>query len=351
MSKEKMHSSEPSNNLKLDLKKLADQVIVITGASSGIGLVTARMAVAKGAKVVVAARNETALKKLVAQLNTDRHRAAYVIADMAKEEDVERIAEKAIAEFGRFDTWVNNAGVSIYGHGTEINVPDMKQLFDTNFWGVVYGTRAAAKHFKETKKPSAIINVGSIFGNKSSVLQSIYAASKFAIHGWTDSIRMEFEKEHLPISVTLIIPAKIDTPYTEHAHSYLPNHPSHLGMVYPPEAVAEAILFAAQKPKRELYVGGMAKFTTALTHFFPRFTDRFVEKVMYPSQYNSEQPSKSKEESSLYKAGYGLHERGTNKGWIRKRSYYVKASKHPILTTFAVASVAILGIKLCKRKK
>lgn len=350
MPEEKMHSNMPSNNLKLDLKKLADQVIVITGASSGIGLVTAKMAVAKGAKVVVAVRNETALQKLTTELNADGKKAVYVVADVAKEEDVERIAQTAITEFGHFDTWVNNAGIAIYGHGMDISVPDMKRMFEVNFWSVVYGSRAAAKHFKETEKPSAIINVGSVFGDKSSVMQSIYASSKFAVHGWTDSIRMEFEKEHLPISVTLIHPYKTDTPYTEHAHSYIANQPSHLGIVYPPEAVAESILFAAQKPKRDMYVGGMSKLTAVLNDFFPRFTDRFVEKVVYPSQY-SDLPSKSQEESSLYQAGYGLHERGTNRGWKRKRSYYVKASKHPVLTTAVIVSVAILGTKLFKHKK
>lgn len=350
MSSDKMESKMPSNNLKLNLKKVADQVIVITGASSGIGLVTARMAAAKGAKVVAAARNEDALKKLVAELNAKGQTAIYVTADVAKEEEVNRIAERAIEEFGHFDTWVNNAGVAIYGHGTDLSISDMKRMFEVNFWGVVYGTRAAAKHFKDTRKPSAIINVGSVFGDKSSVMQSIYATSKFAVHGWTDSIRMEFEKEHLPISVTLIHPYKTDTPYTEHAHSYIPNQPSHLGIVYPPEAVAEAILFAAQKPKRDMYVGGMSKLTAVLNDFFPRFTDRFVEEVVYPSQYR-DRPSKPQDESSLYKAGYGLHERGTNKGWIRKRSYYVKAQKHPVLTTVAITSIAVLGLKLFKCKK
>lgn len=350
MSEEKMHSTMPSNNLKLELKNLADQVMVITGASSGVGLVTAKMAVAKGAKVVVAARNETALQKLTTELNRQGKNAVHVVADVAKEEDVERIAQTAITEFGRFDTWVNNASISIYGHAMDVSIPDMRQLFETNFWGVVYGTRAAAKHFKETGKPSAIINVGSIFGNKSSVIQTAYATSKFAVHGWTEGVRMEFEKEQLPISVTLVHLAKIDTPYPEHAHSYLPNQPTHLGMMYPPEAAAEAILFAAQKPKRDMYVGGQAKFLTVLAHLMPRFTDRYVEQALYPTLYD-ERPSKSQSESNLYQAGYGLHERGVNKGWKRKRSYYVKASKHPILATAAIAGVAILGIKLFKCKK
>lgn len=126
---EQLEQQSPKKKLKL--KKVKDQVIVITGATSGIGLVTARMAAEKGAKVVAAARNEDALQELVDEVKKKGHEAIYVKADVGKEEDVNRIAETAISSFGRFDTWVNNAAVSVFGHATE----DMKRVFDTNFWG------------------------------------------------------------------------------------------------------------------------------------------------------------------------------------------------------------------------
>lgn len=116
----------------MQLKNLKDQVIVITGASSGIGLVTARMAAEKGAKVVIAARNEEALKELVNELRGNGNNAIYVKADVGREEDVNKIAETALKEFGRFDTWVNNAGVAIFGYAMDVSNEDMKRMFDTN---------------------------------------------------------------------------------------------------------------------------------------------------------------------------------------------------------------------------
>jgi short-subunit dehydrogenase len=173
---------------------------------------------------VLAARNEEALKELTAQLTAQGHAVVYVVADVGNEEDVVRISDLAIATFGSFNTWVNNAGVSIFGKIMNVEIPDMKRMFDTNFWGTVYGSRTAVKHFTERQVPGALINVGSIFGDRSNVIQSTYAASKYALHGFTEALRMELEKDKAPISVTLIHPGRIDTPYNEHARSYIKGH-------------------------------------------------------------------------------------------------------------------------------
>ncbi|MBT2214948.1 SDR family NAD(P)-dependent oxidoreductase [Virgibacillus dakarensis] len=342
------HVFSKLNNLTL--KKLKDQVIVITGASSGIGLVTARMAAAKGAKVVVAARNEKALMELVNELREKGHSATLVQADVGREEDVNKIAETAIKEFGHFDTWVNNAGISIFGHAMEVSIDDIKRMFATNFWGVVYGSKAAVKHFKERGVPSALINVGSLFGDRGTVIQSTYAAAKFAVHGWTESIRMELEKEKVPVSVTLIHPGRIDTPYNEHARSYLNKQPAHRGMIYPPEAVAEAILYSAENPKRDMFIGSQAKALYLVGTLCPRLTDKLMEFIMYRTQH-ANRPSKPPEDSALYHAGYGLHERGTNIGWIRSGSMYVKAAKHPIFSTTAAIGIGVAAWAAMKRKK
>ena len=321
------------------LKPIYEQVIVITGASSGIGLVTARMAAKRGARVVVAARNESALQQLANEINSTGGEAIAVTADVGKEDDVNRIAAEAIAAFGGFDTWVNNAGVSIFGHTTDVTIPDMRRMFDTNFWGVVYGSRAAVQHFKENGTGGAIINTGSFFGDRAVVLQSTYAASKHAVHGWTDAMRMELEKQKLPISVTLLHPGRIDTPYNEHARSYIAHQPAHRGMLYPPESVAEAILYAAAHPKRDIFIGSQSKLLVVASHLFPRFMDKFMEVYAYPTQQSS-RPSRSREDNALYEAGYGLHERGTHEGMVRKGSVYVATAKYPVATAVAVGAIA-----------
>ncbi len=335
---------------KLKLKKLKDQVIVITGASSGIGLVTARMAAKQGAKVVAASRNEQALLQLVSELNAQGCMSAYCVADVGKEEEVKRIAKTAIDTFGGFDTWVNNAGVSIFGKTTDVKTDDMKRMFDTNFWGTVYGSKIAVEHFTQRRTPGALINVGSLFGDRGTVVQSTYSAAKFALHSWTENLRMELEKENAPVSITLIHPGRIDTPYNEHAMSYLEKQPSHVGMIYAPEAVAEAVLFAAAHPKRDMYVGSQAKMIATLGRFAPRVMDKWMELTMFRTQHD-DRPSKSREESALYEPGYGMHERGTNSGRVRKRSWYVKATKRPLITVLAAAGVGASIWAVSKNRK
>src|SRR5437868_737988 len=148
--------------MDVQLKKLNEQVVVITGASSGIGLTTARMAAKRGARLVLAARNEEALRQLTDEINRGGGQAAFVTADVGNEDDVRRIARTAVERFGGFDTWVNDAGVGIYGRLLDVSTADMRRLFDTNFWGVVYGSLEAARHLRQRGGPDggAIINIG-----------------------------------------------------------------------------------------------------------------------------------------------------------------------------------------------
>ena len=266
------------------LKPIADQVIVITGASSGIGLVTARMAAARGATMVVAARNESALESLQQEISSRGGRALAVRCDVGQEEEVQQLLDAAVQAFGRVDTWVNNAGISIFGRVWDVPMADWRRMFETNYWGVVYGSLAAMRHFRATGQTGAIVNVGSFFGDRATPVQSTYASAKFAVHGFTDALRMELEHEALPISVSLIHPGRIDTPYNEHAGNYMPMQPVHRGMIYPPEAVAEAILWCAAHPKRDMYVGFQAKAAAVIGAFAPRLTDMVMERIMYTSQ-------------------------------------------------------------------
>ncbi|WP_412918749.1 SDR family oxidoreductase [Mesobacillus foraminis] len=346
---EKRDQVEDKSFSKISLKKLDQQVIVITGASSGIGLATARMAASKGAKVVAAARNEEALSQLVDELRGQGCQAVMVVADVSKQKDIEKISDTAKLEFGGFDTWVNNAGVSIFGKATDVKMEDMRQMFETNFWSVVCASKLAVNHYKKRGVPGAIINVGSFYGDRGAVVQSTYAATKFALHGWTESLRMELAKEKAPVSVTLIHPGRIDTPYNEHAMSYMEKQPAHIGMMYAPEAVAEAILYCAAHPKRDMYVGSQAKMMAVLGRFAPRLMDKYMELTLFRTQHD-DRPSNPREESALYQPGYGMHERGTNKGWVRNNSWYVKATKRPILTAAALAGIGAAVWNASKRK-
>jgi short-subunit dehydrogenase len=331
--------------MKMRLKPLKQQVIVITGASSGIGLSTARRAARRGASLVLASRNEQALTQLVGELRGLGTRAIAVGADVGTEADVRRIAEEAIREFGRIDTWVNNAGVSIYGECLEVAIDDMRRLFETNFWGVVYGSRIACAHLRGSG--GALINVGSEVSDKAVPLQGIYSASKHAVKGWTDALRMELEHAGAPVSVTLVKPGPIDTPYTEHAKNYLRDRPQHAPPVYAPESVAEAILHAATTPVRDIFVGSGAKFVSAMSHWAPRLTDRAVERVIIPGTHSGEMPDGG---DALHAPGDGLRERGNYPGLVR-RSMYTSAVRRPALTSAALLGTGVLLAVLMRPSK
>lgn len=315
------------------LKPLRDQVVVITGASSGIGLVTARIAAKRGAQLVLVSRNQEALTQLAKEINCEGGHALAVPADIGVPESAHQIVRASLEHFGGFDTWINNAGVSIFGRLDQVTKEDMHRLFQTNFWGVVYGSLAAAKHLKQ--RGGAIINIGSVFSDRATPMQSIYAASKHAVKGFTDALRMELEAEGTPISVTLIKPGRIDTPYTEHARNYQEKQPSHHGMIYPPEAVAEAILHCAEHPRRDLYVGSQAKIVTLVGTLAPRLMDKLMEKTQLKVNHD-DKPSHAPEDNALHHAGYGMHEHGEHKGWLRSRSLYTKASLHRGVTAAAL---------------
>ena len=332
--------------MKVKLKKLNKQVMVITGASSGIGLVTARMAAQKGARLVLAARSEEALRRLTDEIKANGGEAIYVVADVGREQDVRRIADDAIRRFGGFDTWVNNAGVSIYGRLMDISIEDQRRLFDTDFWGVVYGSRIAAEHLRQ--RGGALINIGSVVSDRAIPLQGIYSASKHAVKGFTDALRMELEEEGAPISVTLIKPAAIDTPYTKHAKNYMSSEPGVPPPVYAPNIVAEAILHCAERPERDVFVGGGGKAMSLSGKYAPRATDKYMEWTMFDQQ-KSNQPPRRREDNGLDRPSGRLRERGGHEGYVSESSLYTKASLHPFITGALVLSTGLAVAALWPR--
>jgi NAD(P)-dependent dehydrogenase (short-subunit alcohol dehydrogenase family) len=312
--------------MKIRLKRLNEQVMVITGATSGIGLATAKRAAEGGARVVLCSRNEPELKETVAQIQQRGGTARAVVADVSSPEDVERLAASAIEEFGSLDTWVNNAGVSFYGRLTEVALEDMRQLFEVNFWGMVYGARAAVPRLRGSG--GALINIGSIVSDRAIPLQGAYSASKHAVKGFTDALRVELEEEGAPISVTLIKPSSIDTPYFQHAKNYMEVEPKPPAPVYAPEVVANAILRAAEHPIRDITIGGGGRVLTALGTALPRLTDFYMERTMFSSQ-RSDMPSPGNP-GNLYQSSGGENlERGGYKGHVMQSSIYTQAALSP----------------------
>jgi short-subunit dehydrogenase len=318
------------------LKPLDEQVIVIMGASSGIGLATARLAADAGARVVLAARSTNALEQLVNEIRLHGGEAVAVPADVSVEADVHRVADEAARIFGGFDTWINNAAVSAYGSCTEVSLPDMRRIMETNFWGTVYGSRIACEHLRN--KGGALINLGSVLSDRSVPLQGIYSATKQAIKAWTDALRVELAHDRVPISVSLIKPAAINTPYAEHARNYLPDQPTHTFPVYTTRSVARAILHAAAHPVREVVVGSGGKVLRVASAIAPSFVDSLTNRFLMRG-FHSGRPSHGR--PALYEATEDLREDGEYRGLVRP-SLYTALRIRPKTTGLLVLGAAAL---------
>jgi short-subunit dehydrogenase len=344
------HQAEKEKKMNIRLKKLEQQVMVITGATSGIGLTTARKAARRGAKLVLVARNQDALQHLTDELTAQGCSAIHVAADVGNEQDVRNIAHAAIARFGCFDTWVNNAGVSIFGRMDEVSLADQRRLFDTNFWGVVYGSLAAIEHFKW--RGGALINIGSEVSDCAVPLQGMYAASKHAVKGFTDSLRIELAEEGAPVSVTLIKPAAVDTMFVPHAKNYMEVEPRLPPPIYAPDVVADAILFAAEQPKRDIFIGAAAKVFSAGAHYAPGLMDRIMKRFMFRLQKTA-RPARDRNVHSLYFSGPELRERQGHPGHVCESSLYTKATTHPKTAVFAAvgAGLAVSALWQSHRSK
>jgi NAD(P)-dependent dehydrogenase (short-subunit alcohol dehydrogenase family) len=324
--------------MNISLLPLHEQVMVITGASSGIGLVTAKQAAERGARVVLAARNSQDLQKAVDDIRRRGGRASHVAADVADPEQVNRIGDAAVQEFGRIDTWVNNAAVSMYGYITDLSITDMRRQMDVNYWGQVYGSLVAVRHLRT--RGGALINVGSALCDRAIPLQGNYCAAKHALKAFTDTLRMELEQQGVPISVTLVKPASIDTPFFEKAKTYLGVEPQPVPPVYAPEVVAGVILQAAQQPIRELIAGGSgAKLSAA--RFAPRLADLYMERWTFDSQ-RTNTPVNGRPDNLYEPVAEDGGERGRNwSGHTRRSSIYTSAFLHPRAT--AVTLVALIA--------
>jgi NAD(P)-dependent dehydrogenase (short-subunit alcohol dehydrogenase family) len=256
------------------LKPVNQQVVVVMGASSGIGRATALCFAAKGAQVVVAARNTKGIEALVAEIRRKGGTAVAVTADVSDAEQVKHVAHQAIAEYGRIDTWAHVSGVVVWAPFEDTRSKELRRVLDVNLVGPMHGAQAALPHLR--REGGALIQVSSVAAKVPLPLASVHAASKHGVAGFIDTLRIELRREGAPVSVTQILPAGINTPIFQNALTRLGVEPRPAPPVYDPELVARAIVYAAEHPVRDLVVGGSGVALLLLQRLSPRLVDAIL---------------------------------------------------------------------------
>jgi|tagenome__1003787_1003787.scaffolds.fasta_scaffold20927136_2 NAD(P)-dependent dehydrogenase (short-subunit alcohol dehydrogenase family) len=257
-------------------RPLSEQAVVVLGASSGIGRATALEFAGRGARrIAVASRGIEALDTLVADLTAAGVDAVAVPTDITDEGAVTALARTAEERFGRIDTWVTVPGVGIWGAVQDISLDEFRRVMEVNFLGHVAAAQIAVPALQRAGA-GVLIGIGSVEGYRSLPFHAPYSASKFALRAFYDALRMELADAGSPVSVTSILPAGIGTPFFEHARTKLGSMPKPPPPVYAPELVAEAIVRAAEHPRREVPVGDAALGFLAGQRFSPALTDAFL---------------------------------------------------------------------------
>lgn len=275
----------------MKLKPISEQVVVVCGASSGIGRKTALEFAEKGAKVVVSARHDEGLESLVEEIRGAGGEATAVAADVTRFSDMEAVASLAVDTYGRLDTWVHTAAISLYARFEETEPAEFARVIEVNLIGTVNAAKAALPHLRKTAQDdggAALICTSSVEGKRALPLQSAYASSKHAIIGMLDALRVELQEEGVPVSVTNLMPAGINTPFFNKARTKMGVKPMPMPPIYEPDVVANVILYAAQHPTRDISAGGAAKSFIWGQKFTPGLLDKVLVRTGFKGQMTDE---------------------------------------------------------------
>ena len=325
----------------MQLKPINQQVVAVVGASSGIGRESALQFAKRGAKLVVSARSESKLASLVDEIRGFGGEATAVFADVSVFEQVQAIADRTVEVYGRLDTWVHVPAVGIFATFDNTTPEEFKRVIDVSLMGQVYGAMAALPHLKREGR-GALIHISSMEGVRSLPYQSAYSAAKHGIEGFIEAMRLELQHENIPVSVTSVKPAVINTPFWNNGLTKLGVKPGGIPPYYDPRLVADAILYVAEHPTRDFLVGDSARALAALQRLSPELADALLLLIGFQAQRSNE-PKSPDDRNNLYEPVPNDTRVDGDYGHLVIPSVTDWLAKNPALQWGAIAGVMALG--------
>ncbi|MGZ6123719.1 MAG: SDR family oxidoreductase [Myxococcales bacterium] len=264
-------------------RPLSEQVVAVTGASSGVGRAIARALGARGAKVGLIARGRDGLDAAAEEIRSAGGEALVLPADVSRASEVQKAAHAIVEKWGRIDTWVNDAMVSVFSPVVEMTPEEYRRVTEVNYLGTVYGTLAALRYMIPANE-GVVLQIGSALVYRSIPLQSAYCASKAAIRGFTDSLRCELLHDRSRVRVCMLQLPAVNTPQFDVVRTRLPRHPQPVPPIFQPEVIARAALHLAEHPRREMWVGWSAAKAIFAQKFIGGLLDRYLARKGWDSQ-------------------------------------------------------------------
>jgi NADP-dependent 3-hydroxy acid dehydrogenase YdfG len=316
------------------------QVVVITGASGGVGRATAHAFAKRGAHVGLLARGQKGLEDAAEEVRSLGGQALVVPTDVADAEQVEAAAQAVEARFGAIDVWVNDAMATVFAPFVDVAPEEYKRATEVTYLGTVYGTMAALRRMT-ARDEGTIVQVGSALAYRAIPLQAAYCGAKFAIRGFTDSIRTELLADHSNVRITMVQLPGLNTPQFNWCRSKLPRHPMPVPPIYQPEIPAEAVYWAAQHRRRELWVGFSTLKAIVGNKLAPGLADRYLARTAIDGQQMPDRPVEGERAGNLFEpipdeaATHGIFD-----AQAKTRSPQLWAATHRAVVGGVVAGVA-----------
>jgi short-subunit dehydrogenase len=330
--------------------RTTSQVVVVTGASAGVGRATVRRFARSGARIGLVARGVDGLEAARREVEELGGEAIVIPTDVADADAVERAAERVEAELGPIDVWVNNAMVSVFSPFKEMDASEFERVTRVTYLGCVHGTMAALKRMLARDR-GTIVQVGSALASRSIPLQSAYCGAKHAIAGFTDSIRCELEHDKSRVHITVVNMPALNTPQFSWVKSRLPRKPQPVPPIYQPEIAADAIFYAAHHRRRAIDVGAPTVFAHQANKVFPGLMDRYLGRTNYDAQQTKEaaDPDRPNNLWEPLTGDHGAH--GSFDARALKRSAELWATLHRgvvwgfLVAAAATASAIVFGLR------